>query len=376
MKWPAPVLEPPYVRQQKDPTDGWLKVLSFVVVWGAALTWALQHVSASSRHRPSIWTASDYSLRYGYTFSLVLLVIPLVGLVCWYFRSLHSDHQGDLRKLIRGTLIDSIFAGALLVVFDVLFANLLFTFPDPNAIVRVYVPGYKWDAACSSLLTIFRPSCYSLSIPIEEVLFYLLGAAVLRGMYVWASEDFLSLYTLSHKDYVCKATSCRRVIQVHKPLALVTLLIIAVAVAVKVKHGPGLPVYILLEVAILFLPLVLLFKKVSPFINTRAFLTVMILQVLVSLVWEATMAVPYGWWDYHTEPIIGLTVMPWSELPIEACFFWVAVGWSAMFLHEVTKIKVRGDRSWWGILTGSDARPCPDPLEATPSTIGSGTVGT
>jgi hypothetical protein len=46
-------------------------------------------------------------------------------------------------------------------------------------------------------------------------------------------------------------------------------------------------------------------------------------------------------------------VPPWSNLPIEACFFWIAVGWSAMFVHEATKIKVRSGRSWREILFGA-----------------------
>jgi hypothetical protein len=89
-------------------------------------------------------------------------------------------------------------------------------------------------------------------------------------------------------------------------------------------------------------------------VNTRAFLLVMILQVLVSVIWEATLALPYGWWNYKPDGMTGRQIFPWSDLPVEACFFWISVGWSAMFIHEATKIKVRSGRTWWEVLTGSN----------------------
>jgi hypothetical protein len=154
-------------------------------------------------------------------------------------------------------------------------------------------------------------------------------------------------------QYDSKARNVQRLLSVNWRLIALMLVILVVGVYAKQKSvSPGYPVYLFLQVLIVAPPFVFLYTKVRPFINTRALLLVMILQVLVSVIWEATAAVPYGWWDYKPAGMIGSRVSPWSELPIEACLFWIGIGWSATFLHEATKIKVRSNRSWRSILLG------------------------
>ena len=40
---------------------------------------------------------------------------------------------------------------------------------------------------------------------------------------------------------------------------------------------------------------------------------------------EATLAVPYGWWDYQQKQMMGLFIGAWAGLPIEAVVVWIAV---------------------------------------------------
>jgi hypothetical protein len=350
-------------RAASGETEGWKKILLFLIVWGTAVMGALSFVSVSNLHDPRIWKKPGYPLEFGYTLSLILLYLPLVVLLWWYIEERRSDPDDQLKSLFRAVLYNTVFTSVVFVLFDIVFANLLFDFPDPNSVVGhkwlrllSYVPGYKWDASsCSTLWTLYRFSCYSLSIPVEEVLFYLGGAAVLRGMYIWASEDFLSRYTVPPAEYERQAKACNRLIKWNWRLALVAVAIVIVGFALKrISHGNGIPTYLILQVFLVFVPLVFLYTKVSPFVNTRAFLLVMILQVLVSVIWEATLALPYGWWNYKPDGMTGRQIFPWSDLPVEACFFWISVGWSAMFIHEATKIKVRSGRTWWEVLTGSN----------------------
>ncbi len=337
----------------------WLKVFSFVLVWGLAFAFGLSFITVSSVHDPRLWKSGDYTLRCGYTKSLILVLLPLLALAWWYRIARKSDKDNRLKTLVRGVIVNAFGAGIVFVVFDIVFAMLLFDFPHKGAVVGMHIWGYQWEGECSTIWTIYWRSCYRATIPIEEVLFYLGGTAVLRGMYIWASEDFLDRYTISHDDYVreAKKAASQGLLSINwHVLALMFALLLAGYAAKQYYGGGGIPVYFFLQILIVASPLTLLYTRIRPFINTRALLMVMVLQVLVSVIWEATAALPYGWWDYKHEYMIGGFVHPWANLPIEACFFWVAVGWAAMFLHEAMKIKVRAERSWRFALCGSGAR--------------------
>ena len=341
------------IERSGAPED-WQKVFAFIIIWGAAVVFALSRITASNIHDPPLWDHDTYTLRYGYTYSLILLVVPLLGLSLWYYLVRRYDKDGRLKALMRAVVNNTLLTGILFVVFDAIFASLLFDFPDPRSVLHFRFPGYTWKGDCSTIWHIYRlTSCYEKTIPYEEVAFYLLGAAVLRGMYLWASEDFLVLYTMEHSEYMTEARRVKRLLSVN--WRVVALMAAILAAGIWFKHridGGGYPTYLLLETLIISSPMVFLYTRVRPFINTRALLMVIVLQVLVSLIWEVTAALPYGWWSYERDQMIGKLVNPWSDLPIEACLFWIAVGWSAMFAHESTKIKVRSGRSWWSILTG------------------------
>jgi hypothetical protein len=338
------------MHQSGGPAD-WQKVLAFILVWGAALVFTLSRITVSNVHEPRLWTLPVYHLKYGYTYSLSLLFLPLLALVWWYILARRHDRDGSLQRLIRAVINNVLVTGLGFVIFDSLFATLLFTFPDPHSVIGIRFWGYTWAGNCSTLWRIYLPSCYEPTIPVEEALFYVAGAAVLRGMYIWASEDFLAQYTIPHERYVEDAKHVGRLLSVSRGLLALTLGILAVGVYVKQQHGGGVPVYLLLNVFILLAPVVFLYAQVRHFVNTRALLMIMVVQMLVNVIWETT-ALPYGWWGYQPAAMIGSSIRPWSDLPIEACVFWIAVGWSAIFLHETTKIKVRSGRSWRSILTG------------------------
>ena len=344
-----------------EPAD-WQKVLVFIVVWAGAVIFALSMIDVSNLHTPRIWQQPAYGLRYGYTYSLILLLLPFLALIWWYFMALKEDRDGSFKILIRAVRRGALLTAVIFVLFDALFASYLFRFPDPNAVLGVYFWGYQWADAgdCSTIWQIHRfPGCYPRTIPIEEIAFYLGGVIVLRGMYIWASEDFLRRYTMPPDDYVRAAKNVKRRLSPSPGLFVLMVVILGVAFYVKRVNGGGYPIYLLLQVLIISPPVVLLYTNVKWFINTRALLMVMVLQILVSVIWEATAALPYGWWAYDGKGMIGLHVPPWSELPIEACLFWIGVGWSAAFIHEATKIKVRSNRSWRSILLGDRAQRNP-----------------
>ena len=62
------------------------------------------------------------------------------------------------------------------------------------------------------------------------------------------------------------------------------------------------------------------------------------LIVPISLLWEATLAVPYGWWGYQPKQMMGLFIGAWSGLPIEAVCVWMAVSYSTTIIFEIIKL--------------------------------------
>ena len=66
----------------------------------------------------------------------------------------------------------------------------------------------------------------------------------------------------------------------------------------------------------------------------------------MSLLWEVTLALPYGWWEYRSNILIGLHIGAWSGLPIEAVCVWLAVSFTTVISYEVIKIwKALGTRA-------------------------------
>ena len=59
------------------------------------------------------------------------------------------------------------------------------------------------------------------------------------------------------------------------------------------------------------------FPVARRFINWRALSLTLFFMLLVSLLWEATGAVPYNWWNFQHRQMTGLFVGAWSRLPIE-----------------------------------------------------------
>jgi hypothetical protein len=78
---------------------------------------------------------------------------------------------------------------------------------------------------------------------------------------------------------------------------------------------------------------------------------------LISLLWEVTLALPYGWWRYRDEAMIGLKIGAWSDLPIEAPCVWMAVSFTTVIVYEVIKIwKALGRRALAAFFENVDTR--------------------
>ena len=92
------------------------------------------------------------------------------------------------------------------------------------------------------------------------------------------------------------------------------------------------------------MPAIAFFPIARRFINWRAFSLTLFFILLVSLLWEATLAVPYQWWDYQPKQMLGLRIGAWSNLPIEAVCVWIAVTYATTIVFEIIKLWQASER--------------------------------
>lgn len=135
----------------------------------------------------------------------------------------------------------------------------------------------------------------------------------------------------------------RRLLQFHPTSLILAVVLIAAAWLYK-KHfavatdRDGFPGYFAFLVAGALVPAMSFYPVARRFINWRAFSLTLFFMLLVSELWEATLALPYGWWGFQHRQMVGLFVGAWSNLPIEEICVWIAVSYATVIVFEVVKI--------------------------------------
>lgn len=149
--------------------------------------------------------------------------------------------------------------------------------------------------------------------------------------------------------------SAAGILTFHKESAISALLLLGVAVGYKklVAADPeGFPWYWAYLLVGAFLPAAGFYPATRPFINWRAFSFTFLLVTLLSLMWEASLASPYGWWGYQHDAMMGLFITAWSGLPVEAVFVWLAVTYTTVIVYEVVTLWQASGRSLRVVLLG------------------------
>lgn len=273
---------------------------------------------------------------YGYTISLLLYLVPIAALGTWFFRSCGTVPRRAFWWTI-GLLAP---VGFLL---DIIFGSLFFSFPNAGATLQVFLPGYS-----------FETGGLVFDLPIEEFVFYVSGFVAILLVYVWCNEVWVPAYGISDYDDTSKHPPY--LIQLHWHSAILGLAGLALAVVYKkffagfsdeFDHREGFPLYFAFLTAAAVIPSLLLYKSARPFINWRAFSVTLLWVLLTSLLWEATLASPFGWWRYHAKWMMGMPINAWADLPVEAAILWLAVTFTTTIVYETVKIalhlrRVRG----------------------------------
>ena len=251
----------------------------------------------------------------GYSISLALFVIPVSALAIWFFRHQNLATQKSAAKI---TLLILIPLGILL---DILFGHTYFNFANEAATLGIQVPVLGG------------------TVPVEEFVFYIFGFTLILFIYIWCDEYWLSAYNA--QDYETYGKNLERILKFHPISLLIGIVLFISAIIYKkifAEDSQGFPWYFTYLIFAAIIPACGLYLTVKPFINWRAVSFTCLVMMLISLMWEVTLALPYGWWGYNSQAMIGIYIKPWNNLPIEAVIVWLNVSFTSIFIYEAIKI--------------------------------------
>lgn len=274
----------------------------------AALTLHSVHVSAVVDV-----SVSNPSPR-GYTKSLLLFIVPILVIGLWF---VPRDGVKISKKSFTRTIAALFPLG---VILDFFFSRSFLKFCNPDATLRINAPALGG------------------SVPIEEYVFYFTGFVSALLMYIWLDEYWLAAYSVPAEGQERK--EFKRLLHFH-PESLVLAAVLIGAAVVYRKHflpnAPGFPGYFTFLVLAALGPSAVLFPAALPVINWRAFSLTLFIILLTSLLWEATLGVPYRWWGYRPEQMMGFKITAWNDLPIEAVCVWIAVTYETVIVYEIIR---------------------------------------
>ena len=312
-----------------DSLNNSLIVIAMLAMIAVPAGLALHMVRVPVRTEP----VSPNATPYGYTVSLLLFITPIIIIGWWLIpqEGIKIPKQAFWRTIL------ILFIGA--ISLDYFFANRFFTYNNHAATLGIPAPALGGP------------------VPIEEYVFYLTGFIAVLLIYVWLDEYWLVAYNVP--DYPAESKKIRRLLQFHPTSLALGLILIGLAITYRKFHanGPGFPGYFTFLVAGAIVPAASFFPSVRSFINWRALSLTLFMILLISMFWEATLAVPYGWWGYQPEQMMGLYIGAWSGLPIEAVCVWIAVTYATVIVFEVVKIWQASERNMRDAFLGAREVP-------------------
>lgn len=298
---------------------------------------------------PVVAPVSNFDSPFGYTLSLLIFLVPILTIAWWFFRypTFHTE-----RKAFWYTVLTLAPMGLIL---DTFLGPSFFKFVNSGATLRIFGPGLIWGEG------------FKLVIPIEEYAFYFLGFLAVLLIYIWSNLYWLRAY--SPVDRTPLAKNVAKIVIPHWPFFTIGVVVIVLSFLYK-RFGPhpyqeGFPGYFVFLALLGLLPTIAFFRTAQPLINWRAFSFTFFVVVLISLIWEATVAIPYQWWGYHFDQMLGIMIFPWAQLPIEAVIVWVVVTWATVIFYEVMRIFLYMNKSYTEAFMGWFLTPQP-PTSTTP----------
>jgi hypothetical protein len=258
-----------------------------------------------------------------------LFLVPILVIAFWFVpqQSIKIEKKSFLWTI--GLLFP---LGASL---DFFFARYFFIFPNQSATLGIKAPAL------------------GAPVPIEEYVFYLTGFLCVLLLYIWLDEYWLAAYNVDTES--AQRKQFHRLLKLHPESLVMAVILVAGAILYKKYISPypiGFPGYFIFLALTALVPSSALLPSARPVINWRGFSLTAFFVLLVSLMWEATLAIPYGWWNFRDEQMLGVRITAWGDLPIEEVCLWMAVTYATVIVYETVKCWQASGRSMRHALFG------------------------
>ncbi len=250
---------------------------------------------------------------YGYTVSLLLFIVPILTIGFWL-----APREGvriSKKSFVRTIAILFPLGAGL----DFFFARSFFTFPNAGATLRITAPALNGG------------------VPVEEYVFYFTGFVAVLLIYIWLDEYWLAAYGVPADAK--ERAEFDRLLKFHPGSVAWAVALFGAAILYRrfFVAEPGFPGYFTFLAIGALGPSAALLPSAMPVINWRALSLTLFILLLTSLLWEATLAVPYGWWGFQDAEMTGIRITAWSRLPIEEVCVWIAVTYATVIVYEIVR---------------------------------------
>ena len=158
-------------------------------------------------HPGVLQVTSDNPTPVGYTWSLLLFIVPILALGWWF--ACRPDLQFPRKAFWRTIAV----LAPIGFVLDLLFGNAFFTFTNKHATLGIGVPALGG------------------AIPIEEFVFYLTGFMLVLLSYIWCDEYWMAAYNVP--DYKAAARDILRIVRFHFASVILGIVLIAAAIVYR-----------------------------------------------------------------------------------------------------------------------------------------------
>lgn len=320
---------------EKPVSDRYLKHLFWVsfalFVTAASINFAAIETSPAPLFGPGVPPVA-----LGYTRSLLLFVAPVAALAGWFV-----VHRKAYVASLKAFKVTALVIFVIWSLLDIFLANAFFVFPVPEATLGLNVPAFTFGQG------------WLCNVPIEEFVFYATGSAFILLLYIFMGEVWFASYARSDEERRKHGRTLPRIWRLSWGNVALGVVLIAAAWGAKLAYSEfpeEFPGYATFLITLIILPSIAFHHTIGDFINIRAFLVVSLSLTLVSVLWEVTLALPYGFWGYREQQMVGIFLRPWSNLPIEASALWIAAAWNNVILFEVARVIQASERSTWELL--------------------------
>lgn len=317
---------------QKGKDLGWFLILVLLLATSG-------FVATSGFSKSQVFVdISENPTPLGYTKSLILFALPCLVFGYWLLT------RREIRVRRKAFWITILLTFPLGVLLDVFLGLQFFTFPNRDSILGGRYDFFiLWAYDVRQGFAGLPGPGWRKFIPVEEVFFYFLGFVAILLTYIWADEVIFRENRVSVEQPVASLfAEWKRTILFWLAIgAILFLVALVIRAQVKPEGKDAFPGYFLFLLLTAIIPSMACSRLAFYFVNFRALTLAWLFVLTISLFWEACLAIPYQWWGYRNDQMMGWFIKPQCNLPIEAVLVWTLATWTTALLFETIQNVLR-----------------------------------